>query len=306
MAESKCSIKLNTGAEMPLLGVGTFLSKPGEVATAIKAALAIGYRHIDCAAGYDNQKEIGHALQEVFAEGKIKREDIFITSKLRSGCMQPSGIVEQLDITLADLQLSYLDLYLVHQPVATKAGSSGGSVPQRGFGLHEVWRVFETIYESGKAKAIGVSNFPTVVLNDLLNYAKVVPAVQQIERTPYLTQTKHIQFCRDNSIHITAFGALGAPGLMSSRKPNVKPLLQNETVGKIAVKHGKTLAQVLIRWHMQSDIVVIPKSINPERLKENFAVWDFVLTKEDMEALDGLNENFRFFDQDWHTVPTFT
>jgi len=287
---------------MPLLGLGTFLSKPGEVTTAIKAALAIGYRHIDCASAYDNQKEIGHALHEVFAEGKIKREDIFITSKLRASYMQPSGIVQQLDETLADLQLSYLDLYLIHQPVACTVGNT----PRRGFGLHEVWRVFETIYESGKAKAIGVSNFPTVILNDLLNYAKVVPAVQQIERTPYLTQTVHIKYCLENGIHITAYGALGAPGLMSTRKPNVKPLLNNETVKKIAEKHGKTLAQVLIKWQVQSDIVVIPKSVSPERIKENFGIWDFVLSKEDMEALNGLNENFRHFDQDWHTVPTFT
>jgi len=302
MAEHKRCIKLNTGAEMPIVGLGTFLSKPGEVTLAIKAAIALGYKHIDCAAGYDNEKEIGHALHEVFAEGKVKREDIFITSKLRASAMQPSGILEQFNKTLADLQLAYLDLYLVHQPVACTTNNT----PQRGFGLHEVWRVFETIYESGKAKAIGVSNFPTVVLNDLLNYAKVVPAVQQIERTPYLTQTTHIKYCLDNGIQITAYGPLGAPGLMATRRPNFKPLLNNATVTKLAEKYKKTVAQVLIRWQVQSNMVVIPKSIKPERIKENFEIWDFVLAKEDMEALDGLNENLRAFDQDWHTVPTFT
>jgi len=302
MAEHKRSIKLNTGAEMPILGLGTFLSKPGEVSLSVKAALALGYRHIDCASAYDNEKEIGQALQDVFAEGNIKREDVFITSTLRASTMQPSGILVQFNQTLADLQLTYLDLYLVHQPVACTKNNT----PQRGFGLHEVWRVFETIYESGKAKAIGVSNFPTAVLNDLLNYAKVVPAVHQIERTPYLTQTTHIKYCHDNGIQITAYGALGAPGLMSLRRPHLKPLLNNDTVKKLAEKYGKTIAQVLIRWQVQSNVVVIPKSINPERIKENFAVWDFVLAKEDMEALDSLNENLRYFEQDWHTVPTFT
>jgi len=151
-----------------------------------------------------------------------------------------------------------------------------------------------------------VSNFPTVIFNDLLNYAKIKPAVNQIERTPYLTQKRHVAYLKSNDVQITAYGPLGAPGLMSSRKPDVKPLLENEVVGKIANKHKKTIAQVLIRWQIQEGIVVIPKSINEQRIKENFEVWDFELQKEDMEALDSLDKGYRYFDQDWQGVPTFT
>jgi len=290
---------------MPILGFGTFLSKPGEVGFAVKTAIATGYRHIDCAEVYGNQEEIGNALKEVFDEGKVKREEIFITSKVNSINIHPNNVLERFNKTLSDLKLSYLDLYLVHQPVAVRTEGTQ-HVPQRGFGIHEVWRVFETIYESGKAKAIGVSNFQTVIFNDLINYAKIKPAVNQIERTPYLTQKRHVAYCRSNGAQITAYGPLGAPGLMSTRKPDVKPLMDNEVVNKISKKHKKTTAQVLIRWQMQGGIVVIPKSTNEQRIKENFDVWDFELEKEEMEELDGLDKGFRFFDQDWHGVPTFT
>lgn len=292
---------------MPLLGLGTFLSPPGQVGAAVKTALEIGYRHLDCAAVYGNEQEIGTALQEVFAQGKIKREDLFITSKLNARFTEPKGIQAQFDKTLADLKTSYLDLYLIHQPIPCKVVDEK-VVPHRaaGFGVQDIWREFEKIYASGKAKAIGVSNFPTVILNDLLCYAKVKPAVEQLERHPYLLQTKHIKFCRDNGIQITAYGPLGSPELMAKVNPNAPSLLAAEPVVAIAKKYGKTTGQVLIRWALDSDTVSIPKSVNPERLKENFSVWDFKLSAEDMETLNKMDKHLRLFEQDWHTVPTFT
>jgi diketogulonate reductase-like aldo/keto reductase len=286
---------------MPLLGLGTFLSKPGEVALAVKAALNLGYRHIDCAEAYDNQKEIGQALSEVWKEGKIKREDVFITSKLRAGKMQPDLVQKQLEQTLEDLQISYLDLYLIHQPVPC-----GADKFRRGVCIQDIWREFEKLHDSGKVKAIGISNFPTVIVNDLLNYARIKPAVNQIERTPYLTQKRHIDFLKSEGIHVTAFGSLGAPGLMGQRKPNVKPLMSNQTVIDIAAKKGKSIAQVLLRWGVQSQTVVIPKSITPARIEENSKVLDWELTNDEMKALDDLNTDYRYFDQDWHGIPTFT
>jgi len=286
---------------MPQLGIGTFLSEPGEVGRSVKFALEHGYRHIDCAAAYDNQKEIGAVLKEIFSEGKIKREDVFITSKLPAPNMTPNGIAAKLDETLAELQISYLDLYLLHQPVPCKK-EGDKMVPQRGFGMHEVWKAMEAVNHSGKAKAIGISNFPTIIVNDLLNYAKIVPAVQQIEIHPYLTQTKHCQFLRENGITITGYSPLGNPGFLK----DVKPLIEDSDVVQIAKKHGKTPAQVLIRWGIDLGHVVIPKSVKPERITENLNVFDFQLGKDEIEALNKLNRDFRGFNQDWHQVPTFT
>jgi len=292
---------------MPLVGLGTFLSPAGEVGAAVKSALAAGYRHIDCATVYNNEAEIGKALQEVFAQGKIKREDIFITSKLRAGGMDPKGIEAQLDKTLADLQSSYLDLYLIHQPVACTLVNDK-SVPARavGWGLQDVWRALERLNGSKKLRAIGVSNFPTAVLNDLLCYAKVPPAVQQIERHPFLVQTKHVEFCKLNGIVVTAFASLGSPGLTAKVKPGSPELLQTPVVLNLAKKYGKTPAQILIRWSVETGVVSVPKSTKAERVQENFGVFDFKLTPEEVQSLSALDQGLRFFDQDWHGIPTFT
>jgi len=304
------AIKLNTGAFMPLFGLGTWQSAAGEVGLAVKQALHIGYRHIDCAAAYDNENEIGKAIAEVISEGKIKREEIFLTSKVAArvvGVTGPSGIADQLAKTLSELKTSYLDLYLIHQPVACKS-VDGKIVPVRGvgWGVQDMWREMEKAYLSGQVKAIGVSNFPTAILNDLLAYAKVPPAVQQIELTPYLVQKKHVAFCRQNGLVVTAYGSLGSVTVKRRLKPDAPELLKNETVNSLAKKYGKTPAQILIRWALDNQIVSIPKSVKEERLKENYSIWDFKLSPEDVNALSDLDSNLRVYEQEWHTVPTFT
>jgi len=216
--------------------------------------------------------------------------------------MTPSGIAAKLDETLAELQISYLDLYLLHQPVPCKK-EGDKMVPQRGFGIHEVWRAMEAVNHSGKAKAIGISNFPTIIVNDILNYAKIVPAVQQIELHPYLPQNRHCKFIKDNGITITAYSPLGNPGFIKS---DHKPLIEDPHVKDIAKKYKKSPAQVLIRWQIDLGHVVIPKSIKPERIQENLDVFDFQLEQGEVESLKKLDRNFRGFDQDWHQVPTFT
>jgi len=292
---------------MPLLGLGTFLSSPGEVGNAVKFAIAAGYRHIDCAAVYGNEAEIGATLHEIFAQGKLKRSDIFITSKLNARFMEPKGIQAQLDKTLSDLQTNYIDLYLIHQPVAcTMVQDKAQPLRGVGWGIQDVWREMEKIFESGKAKAIGISNFPTVMVNDLLCYAKIVPAVQQIERTPFLVQEKHIGFCRKYGIQITAYGGLGAPGFKPTLNPNAPELMKNETLLQIAQKYHKTAAQILIRWSIDTGVGIIPKSTKEERIKENGNVFDFKLSESDVSSLNKLDCNMRLFNQDWHTVPTFT
>jgi diketogulonate reductase-like aldo/keto reductase len=304
MEHKERHIVLNNGLHMPLLGLGTFLSKPGEVGQAVRAALQLGYRHIDCAEAYGNQKEIGQVFAEVFAEGKISRKDVWITSKLRAGCMHPDKIDNQINTTLADLQLTYLDLYLIHHPVPVQPGPNNASVASRGVCIQQVWRKLEEIHDSGKVKAIGVSNFPTVLVNDLLNYARIKPVINQIERTPYLTQKIHISWCLSQGVQITAYGPLGAPG--SHQDPKCVPLLSNPVVLDLAAKKSKNPAQILIRYHIEGKVTVIPKSTHPERIAENWNVWDFELKEEEMKALDDLNINLRLFDQDWHGVPVFT
>jgi len=305
MAVALRSVTLNNGLHMPLLGLGTFLSSPGEVGPAVKAALHLGYRHIDCAEVYANQMEIGQALAEVYAEGKITRKDIWITSKLNARCAHPDLVQKQIETTLQELQTNYVDLYLIHQPVPC-IQVEGKTTFRRGVSIQQIWRKLEESVDNGKIKSIGVSNFPTALLNDLLNYARIKPVVNQIERTPYLTQKKHIDFCKSEGVEITAYGALGAPGGPGKGVNTVPPLLSNPIVLEIAAKKHKTPAQVLIRYHIDTKIIVIPKSTNPARLEENNNIWDFSLSEEEVAALENLNQNFRYFEQAWHGIPTFT
>jgi diketogulonate reductase-like aldo/keto reductase len=289
---------------MPLLGLGTFLAKPGEVKLAVKTALRLGYRHLDCAECYDNQKEIGEALQESYAELKISRKDIFITSKLRPLSADSALVESQFAETLRDLQTDYVDLYLVH--ISAPAVQEGNVCKlRRGVSIESIWRKFEALYDSGKAKAIGVSNFTSVILNDLLNYCRIKPAVNQIERHPYLVQKLHVDFCLSERVEITAYAPLGCPGFEGAQNEK-QPLLSHPVVLDIAKKHGKTAAQVLIRWQIDGNIVVIPKSIKPERIEENWKVWDFKLNEEEMKALNNLDANIRYFKQDWFGIPLFT
>lgn len=246
---------------MPIIGLGTWESKDGDEAyNAVKWALEIGYRHIDTAAIYGNEESVGRAIKD----SKIPREEIFLTTKLWNE--DHERVEEAFNESLKKLQVDYVDLYLIHWPV-----------PER----KETWKLFEKLNKEGKAKSIGVSNFTIRHLEGFLPECKIKPAVNQVEFSPFLYQKDLWEFCKKHDIVLEAYSPL-------SRGKK----LDNETVGEIAKKYGKTPAQIIIRWHIDKNIVVIPKSVTKERIESNSQL-DFALDPEDVEKLDNLNENFR-------------
>ena len=288
------NITLNTGSQMPIIGLGTFLSSPGEVYQAVRWAIKLGYRHIDCASVYGNQSEIGQALHDAMKEDGIKRTELFITSKLWNDSHLADDVKPAIEKTLHDLKLEYLDLYLMHWPVAQVKGTvmphnDEDWISLKDAPLSTTWQSMEEVYHRGLTKAIGVSNFNQDNLADIIAQNDIIPAVNQVECHPLLNQNDLILYCRKNNIAITAYSPLGAERSSGS-------LLANQQIVKIASKLEATPAQVLLAWQIARDVIVIPKSVHETRIRENFASLAVKLDDEDIKQIDALNENYRFFD----------
>lgn len=262
-------VKLQSGAEMPWFGLGVFRVKEGpELVNAIKTAISLGYRSIDTASIYGNEEGVGRGIREGIREAGISREDLFVTSKVWNTDQGYDSTLAAYDASLNRLGLDYLDLYLIHWPVEGK--------------YKETWKALETLYKEGRVKAIGVSNFHVHHLQDLLQEAEIKPMVNQIEYHPYLTQKELQAYCIEQGIQLEAWSPLMAGELME------QPVLQ-----ELADKYNKTVAQIILRWDLQTGVVTIPKSTNEQRLAENADIFDFELSIEDMERIEALNRNVR-------------
>ena len=261
-------VMLNNGRSIPQFGFGVFQVKPEDTAEAVSTALQTGYRHIDTAEMYGNEKEVG----EAFAKSGLARADVFVTSKLNNDAHLPDDARKAFDASLDALGFDYLDLFLIHWPLPTRYDGDFVST----------WRTLEEFYRDGRARSIGVSNFQPHHIRRLHAEAEIPPAINQIEIHPYLTQDDVRRFCAEHQIAVEGWSPIGQGAV-----------LDDPAIGSIAERVGKTPAQVVLRWHVQRGDIIFPKSVTASRIKENFAIFGFELSGEDVEAISALNKDQR-------------
>ncbi|OXM83566.1 aldo/keto reductase [Paenibacillus rigui] len=260
---------LHNGVRMPWLGLGVFKVEEGtQLVEAVQSAVRHGYRSIDTAAIYGNEASVGQGIQAALQETGLSQEELFVTSKVWNADLGYESTLAAYEASLAKLQLDYLDLYLIHWPVAGK--------------YKEAWRALEALYREGRVKAIGVSNFQVHHLEEIMKEAEIKPMVNQVEYHPQLTQASLLSYCQSHNIQLEAWSPL-----MQGQ------LLEQPVLKEIAERHGKSVAQVILRWDLQHGVVTIPKSTKEQRIIENGSVFDFALSAEDMTRIDALNRDLR-------------
>lgn len=306
------SIELRTGDRLPTVGLGMWKVDPAAAPGLVGDAVDAGYRHFDCACDYGNEAEVGAGLKQVIADGRCQRDDLWVTSKLWNTYHAAEHVRPACERSLRDLGLDHLDLYLIHFPIPQKfvpfeeryppawffdPNASSPKVELAPVPVSETWGAMEKLVDDGLVKNIGVCNFSTALLRDLSFHARIQPAVLQVELHPYLTQQKLLRYCREADIAVTGFSPLGAQSYFQlNMAEQGESVLQNPTIMDIAAKHGRTPAQIALRWGVQRGTSVVPKTANQERLRENLAVFDFELSADEVTAIDALDRGRRFND----------
>ncbi|CAI5759856.1 unnamed protein product [Candida verbasci] len=318
-------IKLNSGHSMPQIGFGCWKLDESSASEQIYNAIKEGYRLFDGAEDYGNEKQVGQGIKKAIDEGLVKREELFIVSKLWNSYHDPKNVEIALDKTLSDLGLDYLDLFLIHFPISFKFVpieekyppgfycGDGDNFHYENVPILNTWNALEKLVKAGKIKSIGISNFNGSLIYDLLRGIRsqggIEPSVLQIEHHPYLQQPRLIEYVQGQGIAVTAYSSFGPQSfieLESKKAKDTPTLFEHDTIKSIADKHGKSPAQVLLRWATQHGIAVIPKSNNPKRLGQNLNVNDFKLSDEDIKEIAKLDIGLRFNDPwDWDKIPIF-
>ncbi len=301
------TLKFNNGDDIPMIGLGSSGIPTDQTYDVIRKAIILGYRHFDCAPIYGNQKEIGDALIDAIDEGDVSREELFITSKLWNDSHRYNDVERSCEETLEELQLDYLDLYLIHWPVAHERGvivpeNEEEFLAEVEAPLEDTWVGMEDCEDAGLTKHIGVSNFNIANLQHLIDEGMVKPEVNQCEWHPYLPQQTLYDFCRSNKIIMTAYAPLGSPGRPAEMKNDHEPdLLTEPAIIEIAKKQGCTEAQALIAYALKRKMAVIPRATNPEHLKQNLEAENFTVDRADLRELIILPK-FRYFKGEEYTI----
>ena len=298
--------------DMPQVGFGLWKIDRNLCASVVEQAIDIGYRHFDSACDYGNEKEVGDGLQSSFKKGTCSRENIWLTSKLWNTYHKPEHVRPALMRTLADLKTDYLDLYLIHFPIALEyvpfetryppewihdPASKNPRMKPFPVPLHETWHAMEELVNEGLVRHIGVCNYNSALIHDLISYARIKPANLQIELHPYLTQENMLKLCKQYDISVTGFSPLGALSYVPIGMAQTKDSVLEQPVIKAAAKRlGKSPAQVVLRWGIQRGCAVIPKTVTPARMKENLSLFDFSLNDQEMTDISALNAGIRFND----------
>jgi len=297
---------------MPAVGLGLWKISRETTASVVYEAILSGYRHLDCACDYGNEREVGEGIARAVAEGLVGREELWVTSKLWNTYHAAAHVEAACRRSLADLRLGYIDLYLIHFPIALKyvpmdiryppewVHDPSAAVPRMELSpvpMQETWGAMEALVRSGLCRNIGVANLSTSGLREMLSYAAIPPAVLQIELHPYLQQSKLVRFARAAGLAVTGFSPLGSSSYVELQMAAAsESVLESQVVRYLAIKHKRTAAQVVLRWGVQRGTAVIPKSSQPERVRENAAIFDFELSNDDMGAMATLECGRRFND----------